>query len=771
MTTGPLTDTALALFRTVFEQSPTSLQVFAPDGSTLAVNAAWECLWGTSRDAIQDYNILADEQLVEKGLMPLIRRAFAGETVDLPAIRYQPDDTLPGIAGIPYRWVSARAFPLRDGDGEVIGVVLSHQEIADTMSEDRRQGRERFRLTFEEAPLGIALLELHGEGDVVERADILQSNRAFRSFLGYSEEELRSLPSAAYTHPLDQETQSALHADLLSGRRGAGQIEKRYIRKDGSVVWGRLNVTAVRRSRRSVVAIVMVEDITDRRRVEEALQGSEERLRTIFEQAPIGIALIDRDGRYLAVNPARRRMLGYEADDLIGRHYLEVTHPDDVELDQEINRQAADAGQGGFQVEKRFLRKDGSVVWSHVTVRTLRDESGDIRYSISITEDVTARKEAEAQRARLFEAEQSARRHMERLVAEREAVLGQIAEGVIIADPDGRLVFVNEEACRIYGVAELGVGPEEYSRAYHVFTLDGEPYPSLDLPMSRAIRKGEITTNVPLRVKRPDGTEVIIRAGAKPVRTDDGVLVGAVLTVRDVTAEYDVERQKDDFLSAAAHDLRTPLTSVKGRLQLLRRRALRGMLDPPQLAEDLDRIESGLNRMTSLIGELLDVANIQIGRPLALHPTATDLVQLARNAAADQQNVSDRHHIRVDAREPVEGMWDVSRLERALANLLSNAIKYSPSGGEITVKVRADGDTAILSVADRGVGIPAGDLPHVFDRFRRGGNVAGKIPGTGIGLAAVRDIVDRHGGSIEARNRPGGGAIFTIRLPRHPDGS
>lgn len=766
MTTSPLADAGLGLFRALFEQSPTSMQVFAPDGTTLAVNAAWELLWQSSHDDILAYNILADRQLEEKGLMPLIRRAFSGEHVQLPPIHYRPNETLPGVSAVPYRWVRGEASPLLDADGNVAGVVLTHHGVNAPIETDRRERQERFRLTFEEAPIGIAVFTLHHDGTTYAPA-ILHSNRTYRTFLGYSEEELEALPTAAYTHRADLAAQATLYDDLGSARRAAGQIEQRYIRKDGTVVWGRLNATAIRGADGGIVTIALVEDITDRRRAEEALRTSEERLRTIFEEAPVGISLVDPDGRYIAVNPARRRMLGYDDEDLAGRHYLDFTHPDDIGSDRAANRQASETG---FGLEKRFVRRDGSVIWNQVAVRTLRDEAGEVRYSISIAEDVTERKEAEAQRTRLFEAEHAARRHLERLAAEREAVLGQIAEGVIIADPDGRLVFINDEARRIYGVAELGVRPEGYSDAFHVFTLEGEPYPSLDLPLARAIRRGEVTMNAPLRIKRPDGAEVIVRAAAKPVRTEDGALAGAVLTVRDTTDEYDVEQQKDDFLSAAAHDLRTPLTSVKGRVQLLRRRAGRGALEQDPLIGDLDRIEVGLNRMTSLIGELLDVANIQIGRPLTLHRGEVDLAELARNTVADQQNISGRHEFTVSAEGPIVGRWDISRLERALANLLSNAIKYSPQGGEIAVEVRADRDTAILSVADRGIGIPTADLPHVFDRFHRGGNAAGKIPGTGIGLAAVRDIVSRHGGSIEARNRPGGGAIFTIRLPLQPPG-
>jgi PAS domain S-box-containing protein len=338
-----------------------------------------------------------------------------------------------------------------------------------------------------------------------------------------------------------------------------------------------------------------------------------------------------------------------------------------------------------------------------------------------------------------------------------------------MADPSGRITFVNEEARRIYGIAALGVTPDRYADVYRVFTLKGEPFPSLELPLSRAVLRGETVVNQKILVHRADGQQVVAEVSATPLVAEDGTRMGAVLAVRDITSQYNLERQKDDFLSAAAHDLRTPLTSMKGRVQLLRRRAERGNLDVEILTTELDRIDVGLRRMTSLISELLDVANIQIGRPMLLERKPVDLVALTRDVAAEQQHVSDRHQVTVDAGTPIIiGTWDPTRLERVLANLLSNAIKYSPDGGPIEVCVDQDGDWAVLSVTDEGIGIPATDLPYVFDRFRRGENAAGKIPGTGIGLTAVRDIVERHGGTITAENREETGAVFTVRLPLSP---
>lgn len=226
---------------------------------------------------------------------------------------------------------------------------------------------------------------------------------------------------------------------------------------------------------------------------------------------------------------------------------------------------------------------------------------------------------------------------------------------------------------------------------------------------------------------------------------------------------------RDAFLAAAAHDLRTPLTAVTGYVQMLRRHAERGggaPLDDRQRSA-LDQVEATGRRMRRLVDQLVDVARLQMGQSLDLERRPTDLAALARRVAAEHQLATERHAIRVEAEQEVIGAWDGVRLERALDNLVGNAVKYSP-GGEIVVTTRWEddaGDRAILTVRDRGVGIPAVDLPHVFDRFRRATNVGGVV-GTGIGLASVRQIVEEHGGTVEVESAEGEGSTFTVRLPR-----
>jgi signal transduction histidine kinase len=219
---------------------------------------------------------------------------------------------------------------------------------------------------------------------------------------------------------------------------------------------------------------------------------------------------------------------------------------------------------------------------------------------------------------------------------------------------------------------------------------------------------------------------------------------------------------RDAQLLSLTHDLRHPLTVIRIRARLLRRSVAARYL------ESVEHIERAAIRMTNGIDELLETVSAPAGQDLPLVLVSTDLVQLVRDAI-DEYHDSIRHRLVLDARESsIAGQFDPQRLERAFDNLVVNAIRYSPAGGDIRLEVSAGADWAKVVIRDQGIGIPAQDLPHVFEPGRRGGNVVGRIEGTGIGLANARQIVEQHGGALSVESAPGEGSTFIVRLPLAP---
>lgn len=362
------------------------------------------------------------------------------------------------------------------------------------------------------------------------------------------------------------------------------------------------------------------------------------------------------------------------------------------------------------------------------------------------------------------------RHRFEQLLAERNAILGQIAEGLLIVDATRHIAFANQSAQEAFGINPSGMAVETMAETLRVFRSDGQSVLSGGFTVDEAHREGHVTT-FEHHLKRPDDTDVIVQGSVAPLAGDNQSPLGAVITFRDVTAQRTLERQKDDFLAAAAHDLKTPLTTIKGVAQILQRRV--GRWETPEaehLMHDLERIDSTVSKMNMLINKLLDITRLQMDQPLSLEKRKTDLVALARAVIEDQQTGSKRHTLQLDSHDlEVVGNLDTFRIERVLTNLLSNSIRYSPQGGEILIGIRQESESkarwAVITVYDHGLGIPAAEVSHIFNRFYRATNVEGKIAGAGIGLAGVRQIVEQHGGSISAQSDEKIGTTFTVRLP------
>jgi signal transduction histidine kinase len=244
----------------------------------------------------------------------------------------------------------------------------------------------------------------------------------------------------------------------------------------------------------------------------------------------------------------------------------------------------------------------------------------------------------------------------------------------------------------------------------------------------------------------------------------------------DLAAIQDLEQLRDRMLTTVTHDLRNPLTSISGMSQILQLRV--GQLDEPvreRFAHCLRTIEAAACRMTAQINDLLDAAQLQSGRPLDLSLQPTEIVAFLQQILDEHQRSTERHTLALQASDAaIDAMIDPHRLQRVMANLLVNAIKYSPQGGPIVIFVAKalgpDGRWLSISVADRGLGIPSADLPHMFEQYYRASNVAATIPGTGIGLANVRHAIERHGGSIAIDSTEGTGTTVTVRLPLLPVG-
>jgi PAS domain S-box-containing protein len=401
---------------------------------------------------------------------------------------------------------------------------------------------------------------------------------------------------------------------------------------------------------------------------------------------------------------------------------------------------------------------------SVLTIRALRNR--DREYALRQTSEAVAAASQESE-ARL------------------RTTLESIGDGVIATDDEGRVTLMNPVAQALTGWTDAGARGRPIEEVFAI--VNEATRQPVENPVAQVRREGSIVglANHAILLAR-DGREIPIADSAAPIRLPGSRLQGVVVVFRDVTGQYELERQrasllqieqaarqdaeaanraKDEFVATLSHELRTPLSPILGWVRLLRS----GDLDEAATARGLEVIERNVRAQTQLIEDLLDVSRIITGK-LRLEVRPMDLVAVVEAGIEAVRPAADAKGIRIESRlDPMASamVGDPDRLQQVVWNLVSNAMKFTPKEGRVEVELTRVNAHARIRVTDTGKGIPATFLPHVFDRLRQADSTSTRAHGgLGIGLAIVRHLVELHGGTVAAESAgEGKGAIFTVELP------
>ena len=361
--------------------------------------------------------------------------------------------------------------------------------------------------------------------------------------------------------------------------------------------------------------------------------------------------------------------------------------------------------------------------------------------------------------------EQELAERAQREAAQMGALLGTLAEGVAIFDATGRIMLVNQAGRDILSLPEgQRLESLDESRTLDLRRPEGEPLPFEEWPMSRALR-GERFTDEEVSRVRPDGDIRRIVFSGSSLPDGRGHVMLAICVFRDVTHLRSLEKTRDEYISLISHDLRSPLTAVMGQAGWLGRSLREKGLE--REAAQAGSILTAAKRMNSMVQDLVDSTRLESGT-MEMRKSPTDLLQLVSDLVERVGTAEDRGRLQLEFPEWVAPVsLDTERIERVLANLITNALKYSPPESPVVVRVeRTDGE-ALVSVEDRGKGIPPEDLPRLFGRLYRA--QAGKrAGGLGLGLYIARKIVEAHGGRIWATSEVDKGSTFSFTLPLTP---
>jgi PAS domain S-box-containing protein len=332
---------------------------------------------------------------------------------------------------------------------------------------------------------------------------------------------------------------------------------------------------------------------------------------------------------------------------------------------------------------------------------------------------------------------------LQRQVNEFDTIFNNIADGVIILNKQARILLINQAACHAFGVAPESVFGKSIAQAFS--------HPDLQSMLARST-EDELKYH---EINFDDGRVFNAHYATIPN-------VGSAITLQDISYLKELDHIKTDFIHTVSHDLRSPLTSVLGYAELIGRT---GPLNEHQ-REFMVRLQSSIRDITALINDLLDLGRLEAG-----FDTRREIVQL-ENILGYTLNVLGgqvgAHNLTVRFEQepnlpPLRA--NPLRLRQMLDNLIGNAIKYTPTGGQIHIKLRSEDGQLILQVGDNGPGIPPADQPRIFDKFYRGENVPDDVPGSGLGLAIVKSIVDSHQGRIWVESALGQGSTFFVVLP------
>ncbi len=785
-------------FRDLVEQSPFSIQVFSSNGRTLAVNPAWERLTGLTIEALKDYDILHDPQLIHKGIIPYIKRGFAGEATEIPPITYDSAETQAIDAPASRFCVRAFIYPIKDESGSVQEVILMHEDVSERERTLRNLRESKARLSEAQriAHLGSWQLDLCND-------ELQWSDEIFRIFeidpqqFGATYEAFLDV-----LHPDDRERVNAAYLNSLENRLPY-EIEHRLQMKDGRVKYVQERCeTEFDVDGKPLRSMGTVQDISAHKRAEMAARENEQRFHILAKISPVGIYRSDAQGLCIYVNERWLDMAGMTESQVLGEDWVKVIHADDrdrvfLEWSHAMHTQTP------FYTECRLQRPDapdgsqGRVTWVLAQATAERDAAGNTAGYVGTVTDITQHKRIEEALGELAAA------------GAGEAFFQRLAQSVAILF-NARKAFLCRFQPEQPGVAEnLAV----WTRAG--LESKGEDGCRLsDSPCGKAIEQGGVFT-IKAHLGEQFGDDCCSLATttraesfiATPLLDGEGRVLGIMgiiddkpledsLTLQPIlemfaaraaaelerqAAEQAIRHQRDQlecevqqrtaelrtsnqelesFAYSVSHDLRAPLRAIDGfSLALLEDYGER--LDKTATGY-LQRVRAGTQRMGMLIDDMLQLSQVTRGefacQPVDLSRLANDIIRQLQESSPGREVL-----LSVTPDSVVEG--DRRLLGVMLDNLLGNAWKYTSKKDHARIEFgcRRQDNGQVFFVRDNGVGFNMKYLDKVFLAFQRL-HSGSEFEGSGIGLATVQRIVNRHGGRVWAEAEEGKGATFYFTL-------
>ena len=460
-----------------------------------------------------------------------------------------------------------------------------------------------------------------------------------------------------------------------------------------------------------------------------------ERFEAIFEYTSAASKIINSDLKILRVNQALVDLLGYTAEEIIGTEIMEYACKDVQHHWKELQHAMWHEGKRRFKLDACLIRKDGSLAWVHITTVLFRQE--EEYYGFTVLDDFTTEKNLEETKQRLSMALENSRMAVWEL---------DLAEGAILHSAGFKQLFNIKEDSNTWDQAQL---------LNQFFEED-----QVKLQQALTNINFDAVVDFQGRIRTVDGVVRWVYLQAKPVDTQHHAPRKLLGTIADITKEKLAERDKDDFISIASHELRTPVTAMKASLQVL---DTMKQAQTPKAASLITQANKSMRKITALIDDLLNVNNLKEGQ-LSLQKTRFRLGGVIDECCLHVTSEG-LFNIKTGGDLDVEVEADSERVQQVIINLVNNAMKYAYANKEIEINVLQMTGEVKVSVTDHGPGIEKEKIPYLFDRFYRADSSSGQYSGLGLGLYIAAEIIKRHQGEIGVESELGQGTTFWFTLP------
>jgi PAS domain S-box-containing protein len=610
---------------------------------------------------------------------------------------------------------------IRDLQGNPIGFRGIVRDVTERKRAEvaLQESEERYRTLVESIPIGLSRTSPGPKGK------FLMANPAILELFGYeSEAELKQINVAdVYANPNDR----IAFSERLLAQGGFSRAELQYKKKDGTPIWGAITARVIADKEEHPYFDCVIEDITERKQAEEAKEAAEERYRSLVENIPlaIGRSTPGPKGRYLMVNPALVRILGYESEEDLKQHPVSETYWDFAERKRFSDFILAQGSVSG--VELQFKKKDGTPIWVSVNASVVYNEDGDPFAFDFINEDITAQKQAEAA---LIETQERYRELIEKM-----------REGVWTGDVEGYTTFINPQTAEM-----LGYTQEEMLEMHWTKLVPPEEHEKIR--EIDATREDGVSSTYETIFLRKDGDILPVMISGTPLFTSSGTYRGTMAVFTDISESKQVEeqlkRQKEElseFARAMNHDLQNRLHNIKGYAALIRKR------------KDLsytEKIEQLVSNASDLLRESVALADAGL---VVEKTSGVDLSQLVRQTA--KNTIPEGISFIQDALP--KAACDRTKVIQVFQNLFENAVIHgNPTTIEVRKQKTEDGIT--IRIANNGIPIPPEHRSDVFVR-----KFTTRKEGGGLGLAIIQKVVEAHGWEISLE--PTSKTTFRIFIP------